>query len=92
MNYSVNITEEAEKHFNIFVKNDKKLVKKIKNLIKDLEIHPKIGIGKPERLKYIGEELYSRRINQYHRMVYKIDEENKSVIITSLYGHYENKK
>ena len=92
MNYSVNITEEAEKHFNIFGKNDKKLVKKIKNLIKDLEIHPKIGIGKPERLKYIGEELYSRRINQYHRMVYKIDEENKSVIITSLYGHYENKK
>ena len=92
MNYSVNITEEAEKHFNVFVKNDKKLVKKIKNLIKDLEIHPKIGIGKPERLKYIGEELYSRRINQYHRMVYKIDEENKSVIITSLYGHYENKK
>ena len=92
MNYSVNTTEVAKEHFDFFVENDKKLVKKIKNLIKDLEIHPKIGIGKPERLKYMGEELYSRRINQYHRMVYKIDEENKFVIITSLYGHYENKK
>lgn len=51
MNYSVNITEEAEKHFNFFVKNDKKLIKKINNLIKDLEAHPKTGIGKPERLK-----------------------------------------
>ena len=84
MNYSVNITEEVEKHFNFFVKNNKKLVKKIKNLIKDLETHPKTWIGKPERLKYMGEELYSRRINQEHRMVYKIDEENKPVIITSL--------
>ena len=90
MNYSVNITEEAEEHFNLFVKNDKKLIKKINNLIKDLEEHPKIGIGKPERLKYKGEELYSRRINKYHRMVYKIEDESKSIIIISLYGHYEN--
>lgn len=92
MNYSVNITEEAEKHFNFFVKNDKKLIKKINNLIKDLEAHPKTGIGKPERLKYKEEELYSRRITQYHRMVYKVEDESKSVIIISLHGHYEDKK
>lgn len=52
MNYSIDITEEAEEHLKFFSKNDKRLVKKINNLIKDLETHPKTGIGKPERLKY----------------------------------------
>lgn len=88
MSYSINITEEAEEHLNFFAKNDKRLVKKINNLIKDLETHPKTGIGKPERLKYKDEEFYSRRITQYHRMVYKINNDIKSVIIISLYGHY----
>lgn len=88
MNYSIEITEEAEEHFKFFSKNDKKLINKINNLIKDLEIHPKTGIGKPERLKYKGDEFYSRRITQYHRMVYKINNDKKTVIIISLYGHY----
>lgn len=92
MNYAVNITAEAEEHFNFFAKNDKRLIEKINNLIKDLEVHPKTGIGKPERLKYKGNEFYSRRITKYHRMVYKIEDESKSVIIISLHGHYENKK
>lgn len=52
-------------------------------------MHPKTGIGKPERLKYKDEELYSRRITKYHRMVYKINNNTKSVVIISLYGHYD---
>ena len=88
MNYSIEITEEAEEHLKFFSKNDKRLINKINNLIKDLEIHPKTGIGKPERLKYKGDEFYSRRITQYHRMVYKIYNDKKSVTIISLYGHY----
>lgn len=89
MNYSIEITEEAEEHLKFFSKNDKKLINKINNLIKDLEIHPKTGIGKPERLKYKGDEFYSRLITQYHRMVYKINNDKKTVIIISLYGHYD---
>lgn len=89
MNYSIEITEEAEEHLKFFSKNDKKLINKINNLIKDLEIHPKTGIGKPERLKYKEDEFYSRRITKYHRMVYKINNYKKTVIIISLYGHYD---
>lgn len=89
MNYSIEITEEAEEHLKFFSKNDKKLINKINNLIKDLEIHPKTGIGKPERLKYKEDEFYSRRITKYHRMVYKINNDKKTVIIISLYGHYD---
>ena len=77
MNYSIEITEESEEHLKFFSKNDKKLINKINNLIKDLEIHPKTGIGKPERLKYKEDEFYSRRITKYHRMVYKINNDKK---------------
>lgn len=89
MNYSIDITHEAKKHLNFFAKNNKMLVDKINKLIEDLKMHPKTGIGKPERLKYKDEELYSRRITKYHRMVYKINNNTKSVVIISLYGHYD---
>lgn len=89
MNYSIYITQEAEEHLNFFAKNNKKLVNKINKLIEDLKMHPKTGIGKPERLKYKGDEFYSMRINQYHRIVYKINNDKKTVIIISLYGHYD---
>lgn len=89
MNYSIDITHEAEEHLNFFAKNNKMLVNKINKLIEDLKMHPKTGIGKPERLKYKDEELYSRRITKYHRMVYKINNDTKSVVIISLYGHYD---
>ena len=89
MCYFINFTEEAEKHFNFFSKKNKSLVKKINSLIESAIKDPRNGIGKPERLKYKNDEFYSRRINKYHRMVYKIDDTNKSIIIISLYGHYE---
>ncbi len=41
------------------------------------------------KLKYY-DEFYSRCINKYNRVVYKIDDIKKSVIIISLYGHYNN--
>ncbi|WP_295156435.1 Txe/YoeB family addiction module toxin [uncultured Brachyspira sp.] len=90
MYYSINLTEEAENHLKKFSKNDKSIVKKINSLIKNTIENPRKGIGKPERLKYKNDEFYSRRINKYHRMVYKIDDTNKSIIIISLYGHYNN--
>lgn len=89
MNYSIDITHEAEEHLNFFAKNNKMLVDKINKLIEDLKMHPKNGIGKPERLKYKDEELYSRRITKYHRMVNKINNDTKSVVIILLYGHYD---
>ena len=51
MNYSIDITEEAEEHLKFFSKNDKRLVKKINNLIKNLETHPKNGNRKTRKIK-----------------------------------------
>lgn len=67
---------------------DKKILKKINELIKDIERNGAYeGIGKPEALKY--RKAYSRRIDQYNRLVYDIDNNNKLLII-SCKGHYED--
>ena len=65
---------------------NKAIRKKITELIKDTLLHPETGIGKPERLKYDYSGLWSRRINDEHRMIYRI--ENGNLAIGSLRGHY----
>lgn len=67
---------------------DKKIVKRINQLIKDICRNPFEGIGKPEPLKGNLTGLWSRRINERHRIVYLI--ENETVLIFSCKGHYEN--
>lgn len=65
---------------------DKKTLKKINALIKDIERNGNLeGIGKPEPLRY--RPGYSRRIDQYNRLIYDTDEEN--LFIYSCRGHYE---
>ena len=68
----------------------KTLLKKIDDLITELEDHPSTGTGKPELLKGRNMEM-SRRINNQHRLTYFIDEENKIVEVLSAYGHYDDK-
>jgi toxin YoeB len=75
--------------FNSFfewTKEDKKIARKIAELIKDIERNPTEGIGKPEPLKGNLQDHYSRRITEEHRLIYKI--ENDTIIITSCKGHY----
>ena len=52
----------------------------------------KTGTGKVERLKGKGERLiYSRRINDKHRLIYEIFEEEKKVVLAAAYGHSKDK-
>ena len=67
---------------------DKKTLKKINDLIKDIERNGlSDGIGKPEPLKY--RKAWSRRIDRENRLVYSIDS-NQNLLIISCKGHYEN--
>ena len=66
--------------------NDKKTLKKINNLIKDIQRTPFSGIGSPEALKHNLSGWWSRRINLEDRLVYKI--ENESVILLQCRKHY----
>ena len=65
---------------------DKKMVKRINSLIKDIQRSPFEGIGKPEPLKHALSGYWSRRINDEHRFIYKVDSE--SIYIAQLRYHY----
>ncbi len=65
---------------------DKKMIKRINELLKDISKTPFSGVGKPEALKFNLSGYWSRRINSEHRLVYKI--ENNCIIILSCRYHY----
>ncbi len=66
---------------------DKRILKKINSLIKEIQRNPYDGIGKPEQLKYDLAGLWSRRIDREHRLVYQVIEE--SLLIYSCRYHYD---
>lgn len=72
--------------FNDWVKLDKKIHRKIIELIKDIDRHPFQGLGKPEALKHDLSGYWSRRIDREHRLVYKVT--NEEIIILSCKYHY----
>ncbi|ACM92702.1 addiction module toxin, Txe/YoeB family [Nautilia profundicola AmH] len=80
-------TPEGWEDYLYWQKIDKKIVKKINELIKDIKRHPFEGLGKPEALKFDFAGCYSRRINQEHRLIYMIDEDE--VIIIACRYHYQ---
>lgn len=67
-------------------KTDKKILKRINQLIKDIKRSPYEGIGKPEPLKHGLAGYWSRRINDEHRIIYKHDED--AIRIAQLRYHY----
>ena len=68
-------------------KTDKAMVKRINALIKEIQRNPFDGIGKPEPLKHGLSGYWSRRINDEHRIVYKLSEDN--LLIAQLRYHYK---
>lgn len=67
-------------------KSDKKILKRINELIKAIQREPFEGIGKPEPLKHALSGYWSRRINDEHRIVYKVEED--AILIAQLRYHY----
>ena len=61
-------------------KTDKRMVRRINDLIKDIQREPFQGIGKPEPLKHQLQGLWSRRIDSEHRVVSEIAEDELRII------------
>ena len=92
MSFSIELTLEAELDIEKFKKSgDKKSLIKIDKLLNELREHPTTGTGKPEKLKYYDIPTWSRRINDKHRLIYRIQEDKILVLILSFWGHYGNK-
>ncbi|WP_283710980.1 Txe/YoeB family addiction module toxin [Pseudoalteromonas prydzensis] len=66
--------------------HDKKVLKRINLLIKDIQRSPHEGLGKPEQLKHGLSGYWSRRINDEHRIVYKYQDD--TFLIAQLRYHY----
>ena len=79
-------SEQAWDDYLHWQKIDKKLLERINTLIKDISRSPFEGIGKPEPLKNALSGYWSRRINEEHRIVYKIS--NGAMLIAQLRYHY----
>lgn len=79
-------SDQAWEDYLYWQKTDKRVVKRINLLIKEICRSAREGIGKPEPLKHALSGYWSRRINDEHRMVYKVADEQ--VLIAQLRYHY----
>ena len=67
---------------------DRKTLKRINNLLKDIERDPFAGTGKPEPLTGDKQGYWSRRIDEVNRIVYKV--EKGQIVIVQCGGHYDD--
>ena len=79
-------SEHAWEDYLYWYKTDKKILKRIHSLIKDIQRNKYEGIGKPEPLKHNLAGYWSRRIDSEHRIVYKI--EKNAILIAQVRYHY----
>lgn len=78
--------DEAWDDYLFWQQQDKKMLERINKLIKEIQREPFTGIGKPEPLKHALSGYWSRRINDEHRIVYKIEQD--ALWIAQLRHHY----
>lgn len=78
--------EVAWEDYQHWIKTDKKVLKRINSLIKDIKRSPFNGIGDPEPLKYDWSGFWSRRITKEHRLVYSVKDDE--ILIAQCRFHY----
>ena len=84
---NVEFVPKAFKEYQDWIEKDRKTALRIGDLIKEIIRSPFEGMGKPEPLKHQFKGYWSRRIDQEHRLVYKVTD--SSIIIFSCYSHYQ---
>ena len=78
--------EQAWGDYQYWLQTDRKITRRIHELIKDTMRNPFEGIGKPESLRHALAGYCSRRITDEHRMVYKV--EGSSLLLAQVRYHY----
>ena len=78
---------DAWEDYTEWQRTNRPIAKRINELIKDARRDPFAGKGKPEPLKHDLSGLWSRRINDIHRLVYAVRDD--TLVILSCKGHYD---
>ncbi|MFU8787637.1 MAG: Txe/YoeB family addiction module toxin [Methylobacter sp.] len=84
---NISFEQDAFEAFTNWAVEDKKLYKRLVSLIKETTRNPYAGLGKPEALKHELQGYWSRRINDEHRLVYKVEADR--LIVISCKHHYK---
>lgn len=99
MEYTLKLSHIFEEQYIEFRNSGKvKVLEKINKLILELSVSPRKGTGKPECLKDVDKidptldpqeiHIWSRRITDEHRLVYRIYDEEKLIFVMLCKGHY----
>ena len=80
--------EDAWEEYLFWQTQDKKTLKRIHQILKDIDRNGYDGIGKPEPLKHEFQGFWSRRIDESNRLVYRI--ENGQIEIVQCGSHYKD--
>jgi len=76
----ISFSENGWEQYLYWQRTDKSIIKKINRLLKEIQRHPFEGTGKPEPLKGKLSGFWSRRINQEHRLVYRIADDTVTIM------------
>lgn len=79
-------SDNAWEEYLYWQKHDRKTLKRVNDLIKEIERDPYQGTGKPEPLKHGLSGFWSRRITAEHRLVYKVQEDK--LLVAQVRYHY----
>ena len=88
--WTINFTPHGAADFAYWKGIEQHKVERIRALLHSIEADPFSGIGKPERLRHHkNPALYSRRIDQQHRLVYSVSDNTVTVVACRF--HYDDK-
>ena len=89
MAYRIVFSSDAQRDLVLLKKKAPQALSKLARLLDELKEHPRTGTGQVEALKGYDGNVYSRRITQEHRLVYRIYEDTVEVLVLSAFGHYQ---
>jgi toxin YoeB len=84
----ITFSEDSFEQFTDWQQRDKKVFKRIKELLADIQRNGHVGMGRPEQLRHQYTGWWSRRIDREHRLIYQIDEQADAIIVLSCQYHY----
>jgi toxin YoeB len=79
-------SDQAWEDYQYWLETDKKTLRRIHELLRDIRRNPHSGIGKPEPLRHSFAGYWSRRIDREHRLVYRATEQG--ILLAQLRYHY----
>ena len=91
MSFVIGYSTSVQKAIKKWKKSNPRAFNKLRDLLPELEQHPRTGTGHPEPLKGGNDVTWSRRITAHDRIIYDIYDNVLTVLVIEIEGHYNDK-